>query len=67
LRFIVFQAVKENLKNINMISPLNVLLVSVLAFYVYNHYKTNFAPFINVSPVKTTLAKDTCEVIKGSR
>ncbi|KXN73081.1 hypothetical protein CONCODRAFT_68510 [Conidiobolus coronatus NRRL 28638] len=48
-----------------VISPINILLVAILSFCVYNYYQTKIAPLFNISPISNELASDRCEVIKG--
>jgi hypothetical protein len=48
-----------------IISPINILLVAILAYFIYNHYETKIAPLFNISSISNELASERCEVIKG--
>ncbi|KXN73128.1 hypothetical protein CONCODRAFT_15722 [Conidiobolus coronatus NRRL 28638] len=50
-----------------LISPINVLIVSVLAYIIYAHYRAKIAPLFNIAPIRNELSKDRCEVIKGPK
>jgi hypothetical protein len=47
------------------ITPVRILLLSILTYYIYNHYKTYLAPLLSLSPIRNELASDRCKIIKG--
>jgi hypothetical protein len=47
------------------ISPVKVLLISIIIYYIYSYYKSNIAPLLNLSPIQNELAKERCKLVKG--
>ncbi|KXN73079.1 hypothetical protein CONCODRAFT_15694, partial [Conidiobolus coronatus NRRL 28638] len=46
-----------------LINQINIVIIAVIAYFVYNHYNLKIKPFLNIPPIQSDIEEGRCKFV----